>query len=182
MDVTTGDLSALVFKRVPAQNIGEFSLDGRMLSVLMEVDGRQNVAAIAKKLGINMGTIRPVISALLDLKLIEAGEDALSVLDPEFLEVLTEGRPEGWKPYIYRRLFYTSTPELGEAPFAHDYEHVEQLTFEDDYAYGFKDLHKIRAKVEPQAPSWPKTFDESVYASQAWKNVERYARAWPREK
>jgi hypothetical protein len=88
MDVTTGDLSALVFKRVPAQNIGEFSLDGRMLSVLMEVDGRQNVAAIAKKLGINMGTIRPVISALLDLKLIEAGEDALSVLDPEFLEVL----------------------------------------------------------------------------------------------
>jgi transposase-like protein len=88
MDVTTGDLSALVFKRVPAQNIGEFSLDGRMLSVLMEVDGQQNVAAIAQKLGINMGTIRPVISALLDLKLIEAGEDALSVLDPEFLEVL----------------------------------------------------------------------------------------------
>jgi len=71
---------------------------------------------------------------------------------------------------------------LGEAPFAHDFDHVEQLTVEDDYAYGFKDLHKIRAKVEPQAPSWPKTFDESVYASQAWKNVERYARAWPREK
>jgi len=88
MDVTTGDLSALVFKRVSAQNIGEFSLDGRMLSVLMEVNGQQSVAAIAQKLGINMGTIRPVISALLDLKLIEAGEDALSVLDPEFLEVL----------------------------------------------------------------------------------------------
>lgn len=88
MDVTTGDLSALVFKRVPAQNIGEFSLDGRMLSVLMEMDGRQTVATIAQKLGINMGAIRPVISTLLDLKLIEAGEDALSVVDSEFLEEL----------------------------------------------------------------------------------------------
>jgi hypothetical protein len=88
MDVTTGDLSALVFKRVPAQNLGEFSLDGRMLSVLMEVDGRQSVGAIARKLGMNMGTIRPVISGLLDLKLIEAGEGSLSVLDAEFLEVL----------------------------------------------------------------------------------------------
>lgn len=71
---------------------------------------------------------------------------------------------------------------LGEEPFQHDFDHVEQLTFEDDYAYGFKDLHKIRAKVEPQGPSWPTTFDDSVYGSQAWKNVERFARTWPREK
>lgn len=88
MDVTSGDLSALVFKRVPAQNLGEISLDGQMLSVLMEVDGRQSVGVIAQKLGMTLGAIRPVISGLLELKLIEAGEDALSVLDEEFLAVL----------------------------------------------------------------------------------------------
>ena len=88
MDVTSGDLSALVFKRVPAQNLGEFSLDGRMLSVLMEVDGRQSVGAIAQKLGMTLGAIRPVVSGLLDLKLIEAGEWSLSVLDAEFLDHL----------------------------------------------------------------------------------------------
>ncbi len=88
MDVTSGDLSALVFKRVPAQNLGEFSLDGRMLSVLMEVDGRQSVGTIARKLGMPPGAIRPVVSGLLDLKLIEAGEGSLSVLDAEFLEHL----------------------------------------------------------------------------------------------
>lgn len=88
MDVTSGDLSALVFKRVPAQNLGEFSLDGRMLSVLMEVDGRQSVGTIAQKLGMTLGTIRPVVSGLLDLKLIEAGEGSLSVLDAEFLDYL----------------------------------------------------------------------------------------------
>jgi transposase-like protein len=115
MDVTTGDLSALVFKRVPAQNIGEFSLDGRMLSVLMEVDGQQNVAAIAQKLGINMGTIRPVISALLDLKLIEAGEDALSVLDPEFLEVLRGELSLAVGP-IAEVLIEDATADLGYTP------------------------------------------------------------------
>ena len=88
MDVTSGDLSALVFKRVPAQNLGEFSLDGRMLSVLMEVDGRQSVGTIAQKLGMTLGAIRPVVSGLLDLKLIEAGEGSLSVLDAEFLDYL----------------------------------------------------------------------------------------------
>ena len=88
MDVTSGDLSALVFKRVPAQNLGEFSLDGRMLSVLMEVDGRQSVGTIAQKLGMTLGAIRPVVSGLLDLKLIEAGEGSLSVLDAEFLNYL----------------------------------------------------------------------------------------------
>ncbi|MFO7783415.1 MAG: hypothetical protein R6V25_02195, partial [Desulfatiglandales bacterium] len=88
MDVMSGDLSALVLKRVPAQNLGEFSLDGRMLSVLMEVDGRQSVGTIAKKLGMTIGAIRPVISGLSKLKLIEAGEDSLSVLDAGFLDAL----------------------------------------------------------------------------------------------
>jgi len=88
MDVMSGDLSALVFKRIPAQNLGEFSLDGQMLSVLMEVDGRQSVGAIAQKLGLNPGAIRPAISSLLELKLIEAGDDALAVLDADFLAAL----------------------------------------------------------------------------------------------
>jgi hypothetical protein len=88
MDVTSGDLSALVFKRVPAQNLGEFSLDGQMLSVLMEVDGTRSVGAIAQKLGMTLGAIRPVVSRLLALKLIEAGEGSLSVLDAEFLDRL----------------------------------------------------------------------------------------------
>lgn len=88
MDILSGDLSAIVFKRVLSQNLGEFSLDGRMLSVLMEVDGRQSVGTIAKKLGMTLGTIRPVINSLLQSKLIEAGEDSLSVLDEEFLKAL----------------------------------------------------------------------------------------------
>ena len=67
---------------------------------------------------------------------------------------------------------------LGVPRFAHDFENVEQITIEDDFAYGFKDLHKIRSSVRPQAPRWPEVFDEVLFASSAWKNVERFARFW----
>ncbi len=115
MDVMPGDLAALVFKRVPAQNLGEFSLDGRMLSVLMEVDGRQSVGTIAKKLGMTLGAIRPVISGLSKLKLIEAGEDSLSVLDAGFLDAL-KGRLALAVGPIAEVLIEDAAEDLGYTP------------------------------------------------------------------
>lgn len=38
---------------------------------------------------------------------------------------------------------------LGEQPFNHDFEHVEQVTSEDDIAYGVNSLHDIRPAVRP---------------------------------
>ena len=67
---------------------------------------------------------------------------------------------------------------LGEEGHQHDFEHVEQVTFEDDFVYGFRDLHVIRSKVEPQPPSWPKVFDDAVFQSPAWKNIESIAEFW----
>lgn len=45
---------------------------------------------------------------------------------------------------------------LGEEPFAHDFENVEQVTWEDDAVHGFKGLHDIRSKVAPMQPQWPR--------------------------
>jgi len=115
MDVTSGDLSALVFKRVPAQNLGEFSLDGQMLSVLMEVDGTQSVGAIAQKLGLSPGGIRPVIASLLELKLIEAGENALAVLDADFLKALKSELSLAVGP-IAEVLIEDAAEDLGYSP------------------------------------------------------------------
>jgi sulfotransferase len=67
---------------------------------------------------------------------------------------------------------------LGEEPRAHDFNQVEQVTFEDDFVYGFKDLHIIRQKVEPQPPQWPKVFDDAVFQSPAWKTIEGVAQFW----
>ena len=53
---------------------------------------------------------------------------------------------------------------LGEAPFAHDFDHVEQVTVEDDAVYNLKGLHEIRPKVEP-APIQAAQFSGSLPGS-----------------
>lgn len=45
---------------------------------------------------------------------------------------------------------------LGEEPFTHNFQNVEQVTFENDLVHGFKNLHGIRHKVEPMPPQWQK--------------------------
>lgn len=44
---------------------------------------------------------------------------------------------------------------LGEDHFKHDFENVQQVTQEDDLVHVYKDLHKIRPRVEPQESTWP---------------------------
>ena len=63
---------------------------------------------------------------------------------------------------------------LGETPFAHDFDAVEQVTQEDD-------LHKVRRKIEPQGPSWPKVFDPVVVNSRQWQDISKNATFWRNE-
>ncbi|MFP4036059.1 MAG: hypothetical protein ACLFUE_00920 [Desulfobacteraceae bacterium] len=88
MNISFDDLSALVFKRVPVKNLGKFSLDGEMLGVLMEVDGKKTAGSIARALGMDMGPLRRALAGLMELGLVEAGEDSLPVVDDEFLDYL----------------------------------------------------------------------------------------------
>lgn len=67
---------------------------------------------------------------------------------------------------------------LGEDPCEHDFDNVKQNTVEDDFVYGFKDLHVIRQQVKPQEPQWPKVFDDAVFQSLAWQNIETVAEFW----
>ncbi len=57
---------------------------------------------------------------------------------------------------------------LGEPLFEHNFNHVEQVTWEDDSVHGFKGLHNIRHKVEPMKPQWPHILGE-------WsRSIEKY--------
>ena len=67
---------------------------------------------------------------------------------------------------------------LGEEPFDHDFDHVEQITYEDDSVHGFKDLHTIRPRVQPQPPQWPEVYDNTVLSHPMWKDVEKLAQFW----
>ena len=63
---------------------------------------------------------------------------------------------------------------LGEEPFVHNYNHVEQVTVEDDTVHGLRDLHTIRNKVEPSPAQWPDILGPAAekYANQNfWKDL-----------
>ena len=44
---------------------------------------------------------------------------------------------------------------LEEDYFDHDFDRVEQVTFENDDVHGVPDLHTIRSKITPVPPRWP---------------------------
>jgi sulfotransferase len=67
---------------------------------------------------------------------------------------------------------------LGEESWQHDFNNVQQVTIEDDFVYGFKDLHTIRPVVKPQAARWPHTFDDAVFQTPVWKNIENLSTFW----
>ena len=63
---------------------------------------------------------------------------------------------------------------LGEKPFKHDFDRVEQVTTEDDSIHGFQNLHTIRPKIESMPPQWPTILGPATerYANMNfWENV-----------
>lgn len=91
MDILSGDIALLVFRRVVRSNIGNVSLDSQMLDVLMELDGKKNLGSIVKKTGMTTGTLREAVSKLLKLNLIEnVIEGAGTFLDDDFMSYLNE--------------------------------------------------------------------------------------------
>ena len=88
MDLSSGDISAIVFKPVVKDDLGNFSLDGHMLSVLMALDGELTLGQVAQKTGLNMANLREAASKLFKLDLIETVERVAHKADKEFFEYL----------------------------------------------------------------------------------------------
>lgn len=88
MDVLSGEISGMVFRRITRKDMGEFSFDSHMLDVLMEMDGRQKIVAVAEKTGLSLADLREIVSKLLGLKLIEPAQAAVKMLDKDFFDTL----------------------------------------------------------------------------------------------
>jgi hypothetical protein len=88
MDLSSGGIAGMVFKPVIRGEFGQLSLDGQMLSVLMNLDGKKTLGQVAQRVGISLADIRPVITKLINLKLVESIERAVSIVDQEFMDFL----------------------------------------------------------------------------------------------
>jgi DNA-binding transcriptional ArsR family regulator len=88
MDITSGEISALVFKRTVREDSGKVSFDNLMLATFTELDGKNNLAMVARKTGLKMSAVREAVNKLLRLHLIELVEDGIRIMDRDFLVYL----------------------------------------------------------------------------------------------
>jgi hypothetical protein len=88
MDISSGDISDLIFRRVFREDTAEYSFDGQMLTLFMELDGKESLAVISKKTGVKMSTLREAASKLLKLKLIEHVAEGVAAVDADFMDTL----------------------------------------------------------------------------------------------
>jgi hypothetical protein len=88
MVMKSGDTSVTVFKRIDKSDIGSFSIDNQMLSVLMALDGQKSLRVISKNLHLNIDTLREVTIKLLEMKLIEEVITSISKLGADFFNFL----------------------------------------------------------------------------------------------
>jgi hypothetical protein len=85
----TGDISRLVYRQVLRENAGDISIDGQLLGIFLQLDGKKELDAVARGAGLQLEELRAVISRLADLGLIEPVVSKGAFLDQDFLDYLT---------------------------------------------------------------------------------------------
>ena len=88
MAMPAGGFTTTIFKRVNRDDLGEFSMDSRMLGILMELDGQKSLPEIARKRGLDIETLHTVVTQLLNLRLITPVRTSVAALDDDFLNFL----------------------------------------------------------------------------------------------
>ncbi len=89
MTLSSQQIAGIVFKQAVQSNIGELALDGAMLSVLMQFDGKKTLGQTAQQLNMNLTDIRPVVVKLGEAKLIQRVNTAvINSADQEFMGYL----------------------------------------------------------------------------------------------
>jgi predicted transcriptional regulator len=107
------NLGSIVFKRIVTKDLGKFSLDGQMLSILMEMDGEKDMAAISGKLGMDMETVKRSINSLLKLGIIELFHQRVSNVGKAFFQFLYQQFSLAVGP-IARILIEDAVQDLGQ--------------------------------------------------------------------
>ena len=90
MDISSSEISAMVFRRVVREDIEKFPLDHRTLNVFVELDGKSPLSMIAQKAGLNMSTMREVIARLIENGLVEKVDQEIVTLDKDFFDYLAD--------------------------------------------------------------------------------------------
>jgi len=86
----SGDISNSIYKRSIANLHGNVLMSGKMLELLVLLDGRTNLRAVSQKMHLGISDVRPLLSKLLKYGIIEEVQHNIEVLDPQFLGYMAE--------------------------------------------------------------------------------------------
>ena len=88
MTAFSNDLKNMIFRRNENKNIGEFTIDNQMLTILISLDGKKTFSEIVSQTGIPMTTAGIAVSRLQQMGLIVPLENAEPILDKPFIKYL----------------------------------------------------------------------------------------------
>jgi hypothetical protein len=131
MDIQSGDISKLVFKRTARNDSGKISIDHGALEVLFEINGKASLGAIAQKTGLDMANMRSVVSKLVEQKLIVPITNGVKVLGSDFLQALEDELAVAVGPIadvLVEDAFGDMGLPMGQVPFKKAAELVELLS------------------------------------------------------
>jgi DNA-binding IclR family transcriptional regulator len=89
MTASQEEIAQTVYRRLEIGDIGEYSLDDRMLGVLMELDGEKDVGSIALAVGLSVPDTHDALVQLAKHNFVESNDDMVAVIDASFFEFLT---------------------------------------------------------------------------------------------
>lgn len=81
MDNSSYDISNSIFRRTVTSLNGQIAMSGRMLDLLIMLDGRTTVREVAQKMNINLTDMRPLLSKLVSCGVVE---EAVENIPPQF--------------------------------------------------------------------------------------------------
>ncbi|WP_236892123.1 hypothetical protein [Desulfoluna limicola] len=85
-----GNIASSVYRRSVKNDLGEVSLDSRMLTLIMQLNGEKNVATIAGELGMTLSDMRVVLTRLDQLGLIEEIVSSVPTFSADFYPFLAD--------------------------------------------------------------------------------------------
>lgn len=92
------NIASSVYRRSVTDNMGEVSLDSRMLTLLMHLNGEKNTATLAGELGMTLSDVRDVLVRLDFLGLIEEVVSAVPTLSGDFYPFLADNLSKAMGP------------------------------------------------------------------------------------
>ena len=122
----SGDISALVLKGSIKGNLGEFSLDSQMLQVLMQLDGKKNLSAVANSLNIKLSSMKMVVAKLAELDLVEVPAPKVPGISKEFIAYMIRQLANAMGP-IAQVVFEDEIEQFGGDPAKIPKNHAAEL-------------------------------------------------------